>query len=255
MNTSDPGLRMPFLLRLRIVARLFLVQASWNYESMLGTGLGFALEPALRRLPGGRKGEAYRAAIARQSAYFNAHPYMTALAAGALARAELDGVSHDRIVRFRTALCGPLGSLGDRIVWAGLLPCCSLFALALYGLGAGALQVVLAFLGVYNVGHLFLRYWGLTQGWNHGLTVSRALGQGLTYTAPAYISRVGAVLAGLAVPLVLHRLTGSGIDVTVFALAGAVVAAFALVRLGGRVEGWRASLVVLTVYALLAVIV
>jgi mannose/fructose/N-acetylgalactosamine-specific phosphotransferase system component IID len=222
---------------------------------MLGTGLGFALDPALRRLPGGKGGEAYRRAIVRQSTYFNAHPYMTGLAAGALARAELDGVAHDRIVRFRTALCGPLGSLGDRIVWAGLLPCCSLIALALYGIGAGALQVVLAFLLTYNAGHLFLRFWGLNEGWRHGLGVSKALGEGLTYTAPAYISRAGALLAGVSIPLVLQRLTGSGIQVTVFALAGAVVSALLLVRLGGRVEGWRASLVVLTVYALLAVMI
>ena len=37
---------------------------------------------------------------------------------GALARAELDGEPPARIERFRTALCGPLGSVGDRLVWA-----------------------------------------------------------------------------------------------------------------------------------------
>jgi PTS system mannose-specific IID component len=58
---------------------------------MLGTGLGYAVEPALRLLPGGVDGDAYRNAIARQSGYFNAHPYLAAIAVGALARAELDG--------------------------------------------------------------------------------------------------------------------------------------------------------------------
>ena len=71
-----------------IFVRQLAVQASWNYELLLGTGIGFCLEPALRHLPGGRHGDAYRAAMARESAYFNAHPYLTAVAVGSLARAE-----------------------------------------------------------------------------------------------------------------------------------------------------------------------
>ena len=70
--------------------------------------------------------------------YFNAHPYLAALAIGALARAELDQVPPARIERFRSALCGPLGSVGDRLVWASWLPGCSLIALLIFGLGASA---------------------------------------------------------------------------------------------------------------------
>ena len=84
----------------------------------------------------GQDGHAYRAALARESQYFNAHPYLAAVAVGALARAELDGEPPARIERFRTALCGPLGSVGDRLVWAAWLPLCSLVALAAFGLGA-----------------------------------------------------------------------------------------------------------------------
>jgi len=43
---------------------------------------------------------------------------------GAAARAELDGESPERIDRMRTALCGPLGATGDRLIWAGWLPAC-----------------------------------------------------------------------------------------------------------------------------------
>jgi len=71
--------------------------------------------------------------MTRQSAYFNAHPYLAAVAVGALARAELAGVPPERIERFRTALSGPLGSVGDRLVWAGWLPFCSLVALVAFG--------------------------------------------------------------------------------------------------------------------------
>jgi PTS system mannose-specific IID component len=253
--SSPASPRLAPYLRLQMLARLLLVQSSWNYESMLGTGLGFAVEPALRLLPGGPDGSRYREALARQSRYFNAHPYLAAIAAGALARAELDGETHERITRFRTALSGPLGSLGDQLVWAGLLPVCSLVALTLYGLGAGPVMVVVTFLLLYNTGHLFLRIWGLDAGWRYGLAVSQALGSPVLRRGPAYISRVGAALSGVAVPLVLHRLTGSGLPTTVVGLAGAVGLAFLLVHFRSRVQGWRAALIILLAYALLAVVI
>ena len=53
--------------------------------------------------------------------------YLASVAVGALARAELSGVNPAHIERFRTALCGPLGSVGDRLVWAGSTPIGALF--------------------------------------------------------------------------------------------------------------------------------
>src|SRR6185503_4231336 len=133
------AVRLPLMTRAAIFLRLLAIQGSWNYKTLLGNGIGFCIEPALRRLPGGVDGEAYRAALARQSQYFNAHPYLAAVAVGALARAELDGEPPDRIVRFRTALCGPLGSVGDRLVWATFLPACYFLALLVFGLDGGPL--------------------------------------------------------------------------------------------------------------------
>src|SRR5206468_5227504 len=118
----------------------------WSYEILLGNGIGFRLEPALRFLPEGIHSDHFKSALARESKYFNAHPYLAAVAVGALARAELDGEPPERIERFRTALCGPLGSVGDRLVWAGWLPLCSLASLALFGVGASTLAVVAFFL-------------------------------------------------------------------------------------------------------------
>jgi len=159
-----------------MLLRCLAIQGSWNYEILVGNGVGFCVEPALRQLPGGLDGQPYKAALARQSVYFNAHPYLAALAVGALARAEVEQVAPVRIERFRTALCGPLGSVGDRLVWAAWLPACSLVAILLFGFGWSPLGVVLGFLFLYNVGHLGLRDWGLRNGWKHGLRVATALG-------------------------------------------------------------------------------
>src|SRR6185503_17941024 len=164
---------LPFRTRLSIFIRMLAIQGAWNYESLLGNGIGFCVEPALQLLPEGIHSARFKSALAREAHYFNAHPYLAAIAVGALARAELDGEPPERIERFRTALCGPLGSVGDRLVWAGWLPFSSLLALAVFGLGAGAGTVVVTFLVVYNVGHFALRVWGLRTGWSHGLRVAQ----------------------------------------------------------------------------------
>lgn len=233
------------------------IQGAWNYEILIGNGVGFCVEPALRRLPGGAGSPAYRQALARQSTYFNAHPYLASLAVGALARAETDGEPPVRIERFRTALCGPLGSVGDRLVWAAWLPACSLVALLFFGLGWTWSAVVAGFLILYNTGHLGLREWGLRSGWRHGLRVATALGHPVLQHGPRYIGRVSAVLGGLALPLAVHRAIGGGEPLSPVPI-GVVVAtplfAALLIRLRGRVEGWRAVLILLAVLVLYSVV-
>lgn len=236
-----PG--FPWRTRVAIISRLFAVQASWNYEILIGNGIGFCVEPALRLLPGGTGGEAYRAALARQSQYFNAHPYLASFAVGALARAELEGQPAARIERFRTALCGPLGSVGDRLVWVGLLPACSFAGLLLFGLGASPLTCVLVFLVMYNAGHVALRLWGLQMGWEKGLAVASALGHPILRAGPVWLARAGTFLAGVAVPLAVMRLlAGGGLTRVGITLVMAAAGASVLVLFHGRVEGWRVAL-------------
>ena len=245
---------IPFRCRAAIWFRLFAVQGSWNYETLMGTGIGFAIEPALRQLPQGLRSPRYRAALARHSRYFNAHPYLAGVAVGALARAELDEVDPTRIERFRTALAGPLGSVGDRLVWASWLPLCSLIALAVYGLGAGPVVVIATFLGLYNIGHVALRIWSLGLGLDRGLEVASGLGNPMLRKGPAVIGQVAAVAAGIALPLVLHRIIGPG-RVLFAGVVGAAIAGGLLIGLlKERAEGWRIALGVLAFFVLYAVV-
>ncbi len=176
--------------------RLFAVQGSYNYERMLGVGVGVAEEPLLRDLAAG----AYGPAVARGAHFFNAHPYLVGLAIGAAARAEHDGAAPDQIERMREALCGPLGSLGDRLVWAGWLPLLSGLALAAVALGGGWIAVG-AFLVVYNIGHVALRWWALRAGWTHGTRVSVALHHPVLQKAGALLGPAMAFAVGAALPL------------------------------------------------------
>jgi PTS system mannose-specific IID component len=252
---------LPLRTRLAMMMRLLAIQGSWNYETLMGNGIGFCVEPALRLLPGGAHTPEFKRALARQSKYFNAHPYLASVAVGALARAELDHEPPERIERFRTALCGPLGSVGDRLVWAGWLPFCSLVALAAFGVGAGPLVVLSIFLGLYNTGHLALRLWGLNVGWTQGLRVASALGHPVFRTGPTQIGRLAALATGLGLPLAIGRLVTresrtdiglSSLDLLV--IVGVVVGALVIIRLQNRIEGWRLSLVVLASLVLYSVI-
>jgi PTS system mannose-specific IID component len=179
------------------------------------------------------------------------------VAVGSLARAELDGVPGNRIERFRTALCGPLGSVGDRLIWAGWLPVCSLLALTGFGLGARPAIVLAIFLGIYNAGHLALRAWAIHTGWTHGMKVAHALGGRLFQSGPTYLARLGAVLAGIALPVALAQVIGT--NTAPAAIAWVLVAALAgsawLARMHGRVEGWRVALGIMIALVVFATVV
>ncbi len=249
---------LPVGTRASMLLRCLAIQGSWNYEIMGGNGIGFCVEPALRHLPGGPEGEAYRAALARQCGYFNAHPYLASLAVGALARVELDRTPPEHIQRFRTALCGPLGSLGDRLVWAAWLPACSLLALLLFGFGWGPVGVAAGFLVLYNTGHLALRAWGLGTGWLHGVRLASALSARWLQQGPQYIGRGAALVAGIALPFASHRAIGGGpvlepVSLAVVALTPCL--ALLLVRLHGKVEGWQLLFGLLAVLVLYSTVV
>lgn len=203
---------LPAAVRRSILLRSLLIQGSWNYRGMIGTGMAWALLPALRHLRGGPAlpAEEPDPALSRHAGHFNAHPYLATIALGSLARLEAEGASDEMIRRFREAIRGPLGALGDRVVWATWLPFVSLLSLCLYALGMPPWGVVAVFLVVYNAGHLALRVWGLELGWTEGARVgTRLRGAALAPRA----ERLGAgssLLVGLLIGLLFTDPQGLG---------------------------------------------
>lgn len=252
VTPSPPAATLPARTRAAIVGRSLLAQAAWSYEAMVGPGLAWVMEPALRALPGGRGGTAHRAAVARHARYFNCHPYLATVAAGALARLEHDGEPAAAIERFRGALPGPLGSVGDRLVWAAWLPACALLGILAWGLGAGAGMAVAAFLVPYNLGHLWLRAWGLDAGWRHGRHVAAVIAGPVLRDGPTHLARVAAALAGLALPLATARVVAGDRVLAALVLAAALPAGYVIARLHGRVQGWAVALGLLLAVLLLS---
>jgi len=230
-------------------ARSFLIQGSWNYRTMLGSGFAFAMLPALRVLFR-ESPAALEASLRRHLEHFNAHPYLSGVALGAVLRMEGDGEDGEAVRRFKTAVRGPLGGLGDALVWAAWLPAVSLIGLALYWLGAPGWVAVLAFLAIYNVGHVGLRVWSFKVGLGGGRGVARSLGAAALTRWTERIRAAAALLLGLFVGAAFEGEPG----LVAAGPAWAALAAAAFV--GGLLVGhrlWRpAAVAVVAAVALLA---
>lgn len=182
--------------------RSFLIQGSWNYHTMVGCGFAFAMLPGLRQLYGAEP-EALEKALGRHVELFNAHPYLTGVALGASLRLEEDGATEETVRRFKLAVRGPLGSLGDALVWAAWLPTVSALALSVYWLGGSAAIVVVLFLSLYNLGHVGMRLWGFRAGFREGREVGRCLTRAGLTAWTERLKTAGTLLLGMLVGAVL----------------------------------------------------
>ncbi|HEX2611190.1 MAG TPA: PTS system mannose/fructose/sorbose family transporter subunit IID [Gemmatimonadales bacterium] len=214
--------------RFQALLRLFAVQGTWNYERMLGVGMGYAAEPLLEDLKAidpVRHGEA----VVRSAEFFNCHPNLAGLALGATTRAEYEGVPGPQIVRLRTALCSPLGSMGDQLFWAGLVPSLIGFTLVAIVLGAGTWAILL-FLLAYNAVRVWTAYWSLQTGMASGMKVGSAIGNSWLPRALEWAGPTAGFALGLALPVVaVWYLRGFGWTAAIGA-AGVGVAGVALTR-------------------------
>lgn len=181
----------------RAFLRTFLIQGSFNYDRMIGVGLAHSMEPLV--------GDLGKDVAARSAQFFNAHPYMAGLAAGALARAERDGVGDGQILALRNALVGALGSVGDRLFWAGVLPIAAGIGLSLAARVDPTLGAIVFFVS-YNLIHIPLRWWGLRAGWESGLHVAGVLTRHRIQRSLRVVGPLAGVSTGVALPLVAEWL-------------------------------------------------
>ena len=231
--------------RWRALLRLYAIQGTWNYERMLGVGMGYAAEPLLEDLKTVdpvRHGEA----VVRSAEFFNCNPNLAGLALGATTRAEYEAVPGPQIARLRTALCSPLGALGDQLFWAGLIPALLGVALAAVALGArwGA---VLGFLVLYNAARALTGIWALRTGYDSGMEVGAAIARSWIPRAIARVGPAAGFAVGLALPLVASwYLRGIG-------WAGAL-GTLAVAATGVAVTRWYGAALTTVRFALLAIL-
>jgi PTS system mannose-specific IID component len=183
---SDAGLRINMFLR------SFLVQASWNFERLQNLGFAFLIYPALRRRCRPHSDEMARAYV-RHLEFFNTHPYFAGLVAAAVAGEEGgEREEEDFLSDLKRSLMSSLGSVGDAFFWAVLRPLSALFALvpALFGLW----WAPLVFLSLFNLPHVALRWWGVSQGLRRGSLVIQSIER---LNLPRIVPALSLVLAGM----------------------------------------------------------
>jgi len=219
--------------RLTALRRLYAVQGAWNYERMLGIGMGYAAEPLLESIESADPAR-HEEAVVRSAEFFNSHPYLAGLALGASVRAEHDGVPGVQIARLRTALCSPLGALGDQLFWAGVVPAMVAASITAMVLGASP-WVVAVFLVTFNLLRGWVAVWALDTGIGSGTSVGAAIRQSWLPRAAARAGSVAGLLIGLAIPVTgawFLEPFGRG---PVIAALGLAVAGVVIARVGGPV--------------------
>jgi mannose/fructose/N-acetylgalactosamine-specific phosphotransferase system component IID len=157
--------------------RSFLIQSVWNYQSLLSVGFAFCLKPVAGRLFEDKNDRF--SFLRRHLSFFNAHPYFASYALGAITRVEEENPDDPIMVeRFKNALIGPLGAIGDQLFWGTIKPACIL--LAMIGvLLIDPLDFLVGYfflmLICYNIPHLLIRAAGIRIGYDEGIKVYKLL--------------------------------------------------------------------------------
>jgi len=165
---------------IRIFFRSFFLQSVWNYQTLLSVGFAFALMPASKVL---YKDKAGRIEFLRRHLnFFNAHPYFASYALGAITRIEEEITNGKaelhQVERLKNALIGPLGALGDQMFWGTIKPAAILLGVIVVLITHDIntfLYLFIVLLLLYNIPHLYIRYYGIVDGYNKGFEVYKII--------------------------------------------------------------------------------
>jgi mannose/fructose/N-acetylgalactosamine-specific phosphotransferase system component IID len=165
---------------IKIFFRSFFLQSVWNYQTLLSVGFAFALVPASKAL---YPEKADRIAFLRRHLnFFNAHPYFASYALGAITRIEeeiTNGKAElSQVERLKNALIGPLGALGDQMFWGTIKPAAILLGVIVVLISQHIntfLSLFIVLLLLYNIPHLYIRYYGIVDGYKRGFEVYKII--------------------------------------------------------------------------------
>ena len=188
---------------LAILWRSFFIQTGWNFKSMISIGFCFALWPVAKKVCHTKK--EYIDFLKRHLGFFNAHPYFASYAIGATARLELEHAAKDKpgydlIDKFKNALIGPLGAVGDQCCWAVIRPSALIFGLTGLKLAPTvhwkALVLLLTFI-LYNIPHIYIRVKGILDGYEAGFDVYKKIRIDTYQRMVTYFKIIGVVGIGM----------------------------------------------------------
>lgn len=235
---------------LRMFLRLLLLQSTWSFERMQGLGFAYALEPWLKKIY--KDPADQRAALERHAEYFNTQPYAASLILGLVCAMEEEAAglppakrpaALERMRAVKRATGAALAGLGDAFFWSALRPAAASAALftglfvAHAGWAQAGLAMALTYLVAYNVPALWLRWSGISLGyeWREQLP-ARLKG----FELQTWVKRLRQAGTGLALAcVVLMGSMAAEPALRMFGAAVFVVSWAAYLLLPGRVSAAR----------------
>lgn len=167
------------------------LQASMNYERFQHIGWVFLMIPILKKLYTTK--ESLAGALKRHLEFFNTHPYLPTFVAGMVIAMEEKGEDADTVRGVKVALMGPLGGIGDAIIWLTFLPIFAGIGVSLSMQGNIAGPVI--YLVLMNILNFGIKYWGLFFGYNMGLQMLKSLSD-KTQALSRAASTIGVLVIG-----------------------------------------------------------
>lgn len=178
----------------KVFLNSFFIQSAWSFEKMQGLGFAAAIAPAIKDIYKGA--DSASLALKRHMVLYNAHPYMASPILGAVIKMEEDVRDGKRaageVAFFKQSLMGPYGAIGDTFFWGSIRPLASIVGV-LSALIWGFWGIV-ALLVVYNIFHIWMRWFGLRKGYKLGEDVVEYI---KSLELPERALRIRAVSSGL----------------------------------------------------------
>jgi mannose/fructose/N-acetylgalactosamine-specific phosphotransferase system component IID len=201
----------------RVGLRATCIMAVWNFERMLNIGFTFCLLPIFRRLYP-QNDQRRIQALTRHLQFFNTQPYFASYILGLIAAKEEQFASNlaagneselarieQEMQTIKLTLMGPLGALGDTFFWMTIRPFLALIAviIVLLSIPQWNLAVLgpLFFIIWYNVAHIYIRFYGVFQGYKAGGEMAKLIRQFDLAGTVERIQTVGIGLIGLFIGL------------------------------------------------------
>ncbi len=186
-----------------MVWRSLLLQASFNYERMQAGGWLYSLLPGLKKIH--KNKEDLSNSMKLHLEFFNVHPFLVTFVQGLVLAMEENKESRSSIRGIKIALMGPLGGIGDALFWFTLLPIAASVGVSLGIQGNIAGPIV--FLLMFNIVHLFLRFFLMHYSYKMGVDAIEKLKEDTKYVTNGSLILGLTVIGGLIASFVRMNVT------------------------------------------------
>lgn len=148
----------------RMVWKSTMLQASFNYERMQAAGWLWSILPGLRKIH--TNDEDLSISMAHNLEFFNTHTYTVTFVMGIVLSLEQQKADINTIRSVRVAAMGPLGGIGDALIWFTLMPITAGITASM-AMEGNLMGPILYFIIVFGV-QMALRYWLLNWAYSLG---------------------------------------------------------------------------------------